>query len=198
MKVCSSLFKVPAPLSHFCYHSWKFYHTHYSFVDAFRLHCTSSHGQIQLEHALHMWRETLCFRHVDMLTVRSDLSATWHDRRAYCWHCATHRKASSQFHCSFSFATDRTLKKIALIWTDWAMNRQNGCQISPNSLLLYWFESQNQKSSTECLSRISLFYSRPYETPVSSANIFFLTIGWQEKKNEIILKGGWGLGHEEW
>ena len=55
-----------------------------------------------------------CFKHVYGLTTRSELTnAMWRDRRAYCKHCPTHlRKASSDSHCGFNFAIDRTFKKI--------------------------------------------------------------------------------------
>ena len=72
---------------------------------------------IELQHALHIWQETLLFRHVYGLTTRSELTtAMCRDRREFCRHCATHlRKVSSDSHCGSNFVTDRTLKKIALV-----------------------------------------------------------------------------------
>ena len=58
-------------------------------------------------------RRLYCFRNVYGLTTRSELtSAMCRDRQAHQRYCATHmRKASSDYHCGSTFATDRTLKK---------------------------------------------------------------------------------------
>ena len=56
-----------------CHHSWNLHCTHYSFVDElnYSMHFTSG-GRLY------------CFRHVYVLTTRSELtSAMWRDRRAY-------------------------------------------------------------------------------------------------------------------
>ena len=50
-------------------------------------------------------RRLYCFRHIYGLTTRSELT-----------HCTTHlHKVSSDCHCGSNFATDWTLKKIALV-----------------------------------------------------------------------------------
>ena len=73
---------------------------------------------IELQHASTFGGKLYCFRHVYGLTMGSELTnAMCCNRRTYERHCATHlRKASSDSHCSSNFATDRTLKKIALVY----------------------------------------------------------------------------------
>ena len=44
-------------------------------VDGFRLHCIPPHKEIELQHGLHIWRETLLFRHVYVLTTCSEFTS---------------------------------------------------------------------------------------------------------------------------
>ena len=147
MKVCTSFFKVPAPLLHFA-DTREFNHAHYSLVDEFRLHCTPPHKETELQHALHIWQEILLlqaclFAHyvlrIDKCVVtRSTVIVD------------TLQKASHDFHCSFNFMTDRTLKEKNSIYTNERTN--NGWNVWIN--YCPWHINPHTHRST-CLSLVA-------------------------------------------
>ena len=67
-----------------CCHSWKFPHTHYSFVEEFWLQCTPPHKESNYSTHFTFGGRLYCFRHVYLLSMLSELrSAMRCDRRAY-------------------------------------------------------------------------------------------------------------------
>lgn len=92
-----------------CCHSWKFH----SFVNEFRPHCTSQYEEIELQHVLHTWQETIVVGnfsyslHAQNWQVRSDTI----DRHAR--NTAQHiwAKLHRIFFVVLISRSDRTLKK---------------------------------------------------------------------------------------
>ena len=59
--IMNVLLKSSCTIAALCCHLWKFHRTHYSFFDEFRLHCSPTHKEIELQHAIHIWQERLLF-----------------------------------------------------------------------------------------------------------------------------------------